>query len=47
MEPRTIGQLISGFGAKVVVIGVALWCAIEAISYIRLAFAQINNAFGG
>lgn len=47
MDPRTIGQLISGFGAKVVVIGVALWCAIEAISYITSAFAQINNAFGG
>lgn len=47
MDPRTIGQLISGFGAKALVAGVAIWCAIEAISYIRLAFAQINNAFGG
>lgn len=47
MDPRTIGQLIGGFGAKVVVIGVALWCAIEAISYITSTFAQVRNAFGG
>lgn len=47
MDPRTIGQLISGFGAKVLVAGVALWCAVEAISYITTAFAQVNAAFGG
>jgi len=46
MEPRTIGQLISGFGAKVLVAGVALWVAIEAVGYISTLFAQINSAFG-
>lgn len=46
MDPRTIGQLISGFGAKVLVAGVALWFGIELIGYIAEVFAQINNAFG-
>lgn len=46
MDPRTIGQLISGFGAKVLVAGVALWFGMEVIGYIAEAFGQINNAFG-
>lgn len=47
MDPRTIGQLISGFGAKLLAAGVALWCAIEAVSYITTLFAQVNISFGG
>lgn len=47
MDPRTIGQLISGFGAKVLVAGLAVWCAVEAISYIGTLFGSINQAFGG
>ena len=46
MDPRTIGQLITGFGAKLIVVGVALWCAYEAVSYIHLTFTQISSAFG-
>jgi len=47
MDPRTIGQLISGFGAKVLVAGVALWFGIELITYIGTLFAPIATAFGG
>lgn len=47
MDPRTIGQLITGFGAKLIVVIVALWCAHEAITYISTAFGAIDKAFGG
>lgn len=46
MDPRTIGQLISGFGAKVLAVGLAIWCAVEVIGYVADVFGQINNAFG-
>jgi hypothetical protein len=46
MDPRTIGQLITGFGAKLLACGLAIWCACTAASYIIDAFAQINHAFG-
>lgn len=47
MDPRTIGQLISGFGAKCIVAGVAIYVAAYACIAVVDAFARINNAFGG
>lgn len=46
MDPRTIGQLITGFGAKLLAVGLAIWCASEVIGFVAEAFGQINNAFG-
>jgi hypothetical protein len=46
MDPRTIGQLITGFGAKLLAVGLAIWCACEVIGYVTATFAQINHAFG-
>jgi hypothetical protein len=46
MDARTIGQLISGFGAKVLVAGLALWCVSEAVQFIASTFGQISSAFG-
>ena len=42
MENRTIGQLISGFGAKLLVAGVAVWFGLELVGYIGQLFGGIT-----
>jgi len=45
MDYRTIGNLISGFGAKIVAAGIALSVAHSAFYYITDAFSKVNAAF--
>lgn len=44
MDPRTIGQLIAGFGAKLIVVIVALCVAHEAYTFITDVFTSIDGA---
>lgn len=44
---RIIGNLIDGFGTKLIVAGIAIWIAAEAYSFISGSLAPISQALGG
>lgn len=44
---RIIGNLIDGFGTKLIVAGVAIWIAAEAYSFIGESLAPVVTALGG
>ena len=46
MDNRTIGYLVSGFGAKVIVAGVAVWVAAYAGIAIVDLFQRVTDALG-
>lgn len=46
MEPRTIGQLVLGFGGKIVAIGAALYVVSQIIGVIGHSFAAVRAAMG-
>lgn len=46
MDNRTIGYLVSGFGVKLIVAGVAVWVASYAGIAIVDLFQRVTDAFG-
>lgn len=46
MDPRTLGQLIAGFGTKIMVAGVACYLVFSAVSTFAHAFHTVRAAMG-
>lgn len=46
MDKRTIGLLITGFGTKLIAVGVVIWGATYVLHFIQHAFDPINRVLG-
>lgn len=44
---RIIGNLIDGFGTKLIVAGIAIWIAAEAYNFFTSSLAPVVAALGG
>lgn len=46
MDKRTIGLLITGFGTKLIAVGVVIWGASHILQFITHAFDPITRVLG-